>query len=263
MDLGLDGKSVLITGASKGIGRAAAVAFAREGAATLHITARSADALQQVATDIEAAHDHKCKVHTHALDLTDVAARDELVRQSIDVDILINNAGAIPSGSMYAVDDAAWRKGWELKVFGYINMCRSFYQHMCDRGHGVIVNDIGNSAENPDFDYVAGSCGNASLVTLTKALGGRSLDHGVRVVAVNPGPVDTGRMETMLRQRAAMMLGDENKWGELLSRFPGGRAATAEEVADLIVFVASARAGYLSGCVVTQDGGITARASVV
>ncbi|MCH9672485.1 MAG: SDR family oxidoreductase [Gammaproteobacteria bacterium] len=261
MDLGLSGVSVLVTGASKGIGRATAEAFAREGAGTLHLTARSDDELQQLAREIQSTSD--CTVHTYAMDLTDAARRDELIRQSIDADILVNNAGAIPSGSMYAVDDEAWRRGWELKVFGYINMTRAFYKHMCERGSGVIINDIGNSGENPDFDYVAGSCGNASLMTFTRAIGGRSLDHGVRVVAVNPGPVDTGRMETMLRQRASAMLGDEARWEELLARFPGGRAATADEVADLIVFCASARAGYLSGSIVTLDGGITSRASVV
>lgn len=261
MDLGLEGKSVLITGSSKGIGRATAWAFAREGASTIHVTARSADALDELARDIGARH--ACTVVPHVLDLTDAAARDGLVRDTLGVDVLVNNAGAIPSGSLYAVDDAAWRAGWDLKVFGFINMCRAYYRHMCERGHGVIVNDIGNSAFNPDFDYVAGACGNASLNTLTQALGGRSLDSGVRVVAVNPGPVDTGRMETMLRQRAAVMLGDAERWQELLARFPGGRAATPEEVADLIVFVASDRAAYISGCEVTIDGGITARRSVV
>ena len=140
---------------------------------------------------------------------------------------------------MDTVDDDAWRAGWELKVFGYIAMCRAFFARMRERGHGVIVNDVGNSGENPDFDYIAGACGNSSLMTLSRALGGRSLDHGIRVVAVNPGPVDTGRMETMLRQRAGAVLGDEERWGELLARFPGGRAATAGEVADLIVFCAS------------------------
>ncbi|MCP5155907.1 MAG: SDR family oxidoreductase [Ectothiorhodospiraceae bacterium] len=261
MDLGLSGKSVLVTGASKGIGRATAEAFAREGARLVHITARSEDGLRAAAAAITQAHD--CEVRGHALDLTDAAARERLIAETIDVDILVNNAGAIPSGSIYAVDDAAWRRGWELKVFGYIAMSRAFYSHMRDRGHGVIVNDIGNSGENPDFDYIAGSCGNASLMTFTRALGGTSLDHGVRVVAVNPGPVDTGRMETMLRQRAKVMLGDAERWQELLARFPGGRAATAEEVADLIVFLASERAGYVNGTVVTIDGGITSRRSVV
>lgn len=261
MDLGLKSKSVLITGASKGIGRATACAFAREGAGRIHITARSAQALDELAGTL--AQQCGCEVRTHALDLTDDGARDALIAKTLDVDVLVNNAGAIPSGSMYAVDDAAWRRGWDLKVFGYIAMCRAFYRAMCERGHGVIVNDIGNSAFNPDFDYVAGSCGNASLNTLTQALGGRSMDSGVRVVAVNPGPVDTGRMETMLRQRATVMLGDEDRWQELLARFPGGRAATAEEVADLIVFLASERASYISGCEVTIDGGITSRGSVV
>lgn len=261
MDLGLTGKSVLITGASKGIGRATASAFAIEGAGEIHVTARSADALESLADELST--QHGCVVHTYALDLTDDAERAKLIHATLEVDVLVNNAGAIPSGSMYAVDDAAWRKGWELKVFGYVNMCRAYYERMCARGHGVIVNDIGNSAFNPDFDYVAGSCGNASLNTLTKALGGRSLDSGVRVVAVNPGPVDTGRMETMLRQRATSMLGDEERWKELLARFPGGRAATPEEVAELIVFLASDRAAYISGCEVTIDGGITSRASVV
>lgn len=261
MDLGLNGKSVLVTGGSKGIGRATAKAFAREGTGRIHIAARSQDALAAVAKDITASH--ACEVRTHALDLTDEAARATLIEQTLDVDVLVNNAGAIPSGSMEAVDDAAWRRGWDLKVFGYIAMCRAFYRHMCQRGHGVIVNDIGNSAFNPDFDYIAGSCGNASLNVLTQALGGKSLDSGVRVVAVNPGPVDTGRMETMLRQRAKVMLGDEARWEELLARFPGQRAATPEEVADLIVYLASDRAGYISGCEVTIDGGITARRSVV
>ena len=261
MDLGLGGCSVLITGASKGIGRATALAFAREGAATIHVTARSLSELETLRHEIEA--QHPARVHPHALDLTDGPAREGLIARTREVDILVNNAGAIPSGSIYAVDEKAWREGWELKVFGYIAMTRAFYAHMRERGRGVILNDIGNSGENPDFNYVAGSAGNASLMAFTRAMGGTSLDYGVRVLAVNPGPVATERMTKMLRQRAETNLGDAGRWQEYLEGFPGGRAATAEEVADLMVFLASPRAGYVSGCIVTIDGGISSRRSVV
>ncbi len=166
MNLELNGKSVLITGASKGIGEATAEAFAREGSSTIHVTARSSALLDKLKSRIQSAHD--CEVHTYPLDLTDVAERDNLIASAIDVDILVNNAGAIPSGSLEVVDDAAWRQGWELKVFGYVNMCRTFYKHMADRGHGVIINNIGNSGENPDIDYIAGSSGNASLMAFAK-----------------------------------------------------------------------------------------------
>ena len=261
MELNLTGKKILVTGASMGIGEATAEVFAREGAGLVHVTARSGNLLESLKTRIESSSD--CTVQTHTLDLTDTGARQTLIDATIDVDILVNNAGAIPSGSMETVNDDAWRAGWELKVFGYINMCRVFYKHMTERKSGVIINNIGNSGENPDIDYIAGSSGNASLMAFSRALGGRSLDHGVRVVAVNPGPIDTGRMEKMLKQRAGQMLGDQNRWQELLGRFPGGRGGTAEEVADLIAFMASERAAYISGCVVTVDGGITARRSVV
>lgn len=261
MDLGLTGCSVLITGASKGIGRATALAFAREGAAAIHVTARSGAELESLKAEIEAGS--PAKVHPHALDLTNAAAREKLIAATLDVDILINNAGAIPSGSIYAVDEKAWRDGWELKVFGYIAMTRAFYAHMCERGHGVILNDIGNSGENPDFNYVAGSAGNASLMAFTKAMGGRSLDHGVRVLAVNPGPVATERMDKMLRQRAQTDFGDAERWPDLLRGFPAKRAASSEEVADLMVFLSSPRAAYMSGCIVTIDGGISARGSIV
>ena len=95
MELNLSGKSILITGGSKGIGEASAEVFAREGASVIHVTARSGDLLERLKTRIELAHD--CTVFTHALDLTDVAERDNLIAATIDVDILVNNAGAIPS----------------------------------------------------------------------------------------------------------------------------------------------------------------------
>ena len=261
MDVGLLGKSVLITGASKGIGRACAFAFANEGASVVHAVGRSQEDLSSLQKNIAAASNTVVK--TYAMDLTDKKLRDELISETKDVDILINNAGAIPSGSVFSVTEDAWREGWELKVFGYIEMTRAFYSIFRERGHGVILNDIGNSGENPDFDYVAGSTGNSALMTFTKAMGGTSLDYGVRVLAVNPGPVDTGRMEKMLRQRATMLFEDEERWQELLARFPGGRASTPEEIATSIVFLSSPLASYINGCIVTIDGGISARGSII
>jgi NAD(P)-dependent dehydrogenase (short-subunit alcohol dehydrogenase family) len=127
----------------------------------------------------------------------------------------------------------------------------------------VIINDIGNSGENWDANYIAGSTGNAALMAFTRALGGQSLDFGVRVVGVNPGPVETDRMTKINKRRAKDLYGDETRHSEMLEAFPGGRPASAEEVADLMVYLASPRASYISGTVITIDGGIASRGSII
>ncbi len=134
---------------------------------------------------------------------------------------------------------------------------------MCKRGSGLIINDIGNSGESFDSRYIMGSTGNAALMAFTKALGSVSLDKGVRVVGVNPGLTATDRMVRMMKRRALDMWGDESRWQELFKQYPGGRPATAEEVADLMVFLASSRAGYITGTIVTIDGGVAARGSII
>ena len=260
MKLDLEGKSVLVTGASKGIGLATAQAFAREGCA-LHLAARSAELLEAARASIVA--ECSVPVTTYAMDLSSDAQMRDLAAKAGVVDILVNNAGDIPSGPLDAVDDAALRRGFDLKVFGYISLTRALYAKMCERGSGVIGNDIGNSGENWDANYIAGSTGNAALMSFTRALGGVSLDHGVRVVGVNPGPVATDRMVKLMKRRAHDLYGDENRWQELHKMYPGGRPATAEEVADLMVFLASPRAGYITGTIVTIDGGIASRGSII
>lgn len=260
MDLRLAGRSVLITGASKGIGLAAARAFAVEGC-DLHLAARSADALAGARDELSKTHG--VSVAIYPMDLGKSENIVELGRLCASVDILVNNAGEIPAGPIEALSEADWRRGYELKLFGYILLTKELYRSMKARRSGVIINDIGNSGENWDANYIAGSTANAGLMAFTKALGGQSLDFGVRVVGVNPGPVETERMVKINKRRALDWYGDESRWTELREKFPGGRPASAEEVADLMVFLASPRCGYITGSIVTIDGGIAARGSVI
>jgi NAD(P)-dependent dehydrogenase (short-subunit alcohol dehydrogenase family) len=256
MELNLSGRNVLITGASKGIGLGIARWFASEGC-NLVLAARSGELLEAAAAEIRKTADVEIK--TFALDLSDQAQRDRLVAACPDIDILINNAGAIPGGGIFQVDDAAWRAGWELKVFGYINLTRAYYAKMTERKRGVIINICGLGGERLDAGYIAGAAGNASLMAFSRALGGASVNHGVRVVAVNPGPVETDRVVYLGKERAKRELGDENRWREAFAKMPYGRPAAVDEVAPMVVFLASDRAHYISGTVVTIDGGMANR----
>ncbi|MCB2015697.1 MAG: SDR family oxidoreductase [Sphingobium sp.] len=259
MDLGIAGQKVLITGASQGIGAGLAQVFAEEGCA-VYLVARSADKLANVAAELKS--ELNAQVETLALDLTAPDAMERVVEFAGTPDILVNNAGAIPGGNLWQVDDAKWREGWELKVFGYINMMRTFYPLMQERGSGVILNNIGNGGENFDFDYVCGTTGNAALMAFTRAIGGRSMDHGIRVIGVNPGPVATDRIFKVLRTRALDRYGTEDAADELTAAYPGGRIATVRETADMFAFLASPRSAYTSGTIITIDGGITSRRAI-
>lgn len=259
MKLDLTDKTVLITGASKGIGLSCAEVFAEEGC-HLHLAARNGPAMEDAATRLRA--QFGVRVTVHQADLSSTAAMEQLAADAGDIDILINNAGDIPAGGLSVVSDQALRDGFDLKVFGYITLTRLYYPRMKGRD-GVIVNVIGNSGENWDASYFAGSTGNAALMSFTKAIGGRSLDDGIRVVGINPGPVATDRMIKIMKRKAIDMLGDEARWEELFDKYPGKRPATARETADLCAFMASPRAGYITGTVVTIDGGISARGSVI
>ncbi|KDB57718.1 SDR family oxidoreductase [Bordetella bronchiseptica] len=259
MDMRLAGKSVLITGASQGIGAGLAHAFAGEGCA-LVLVARSHEKLQALRAELLARHD--VGIEVQAMDLTRLDSAEQLAASYGAVDILVNNAGGIPGGDLWSVDAQRWRAGWELKVMGYVDVTRAFYRRMRERGHGVILNNIGSGGENYDFDYIAGTAGYAALMAFTRALGGKSLRDGIRVVGVNPGPVATARIETLMRGRARELYGDAERYTELLARLPLGRAASVQEVADLFVFLASPRSAYTSGVIVTIDGGMTSNKSI-
>jgi NAD(P)-dependent dehydrogenase (short-subunit alcohol dehydrogenase family) len=243
MDLHLRGKRVLITGASKGIGAAAAEAFAEEGCDVM-LAARNGEQLKALTERLRSAH--QIGATAHVVDLRKGEDIARLVKEAADIDILVNNAGDIPGGSIDKIDEATWRHAWELKVFGYINLTRAIYAQMKARGHGVIVNDIGAAGEKFDANYICGSAGNAALMAFTRALGG-----------INPGPVGTDRHVTLLKTRAKNQFGDENRYKEFQKNMPLGRPAHAREIGDLMAFLASDRSGYTSGVIFTVDGGHT------
>jgi 3-oxoacyl-[acyl-carrier protein] reductase len=260
MELGLRGRKALVTGASKGIGRACAEALAEEGCDVV-LVARTAADLETVRAKITG--QHNVAVRYYPLDLSDSRSVDKLATECQDVDILINNAGAIPGGNIDAVDEARWRQAWDLKVFGYINMTRRFYALMRERRRGVIINIIGAAGENPDFDYVAGSSGNASLMAFTRAMGGTAPLDGLRVVGINPGPVLTDRLITLMRTRALTQFGDAERWTEYMKPLAFGRAAKPEEIAWMAAFLASEKSAYTTGSIITIDGGGSSRRSAL
>ncbi len=252
MDLRLKGKRVVVTGGSKGIGLATALAFAHEGALPT-LVSRSADTLVQAAHTLHAATG--VTATTVSADLGTPKGIDALMAVAGDADILVNNAGAIPGGWLRDIDDARLRQSWELKLFGYINLVRAMLARMEARGSGVIANIIGMAGAAPRPDYIAGSTANAALIAFTQAVGAGSPRHGVRVFGINPSPTRSDRMEGMLRAQAATKFNDPQRWMELTTALPFGRLAEPREIADLTAFGCSPLAGYLSGSVINVDGG--------
>jgi len=256
MDLQLRGRTALITGASKGIGFASAESLAAEGVNVILVSRTEAD--------LEAARQritgrYNVGVQIHAYDLSDSRNVDRLVAAHPDIDILVNNAGAIPGGDLWAITEERWRTAWDLKVFGYINMCRGFYAAMKARGRGVIINILGMAGEKMDRGYIAGSTGNAGLMAFTRALGGSAGDDGLRVVGINPGAVATDRLVTLMKGRAQTQLGDASRWEELMKPLPMGRAGKPEEIGAMVAFLASDISAYTTGTIITIDGGAANR----
>lgn len=261
MDMALRGKKVLITGGSKGIGLACARGFAAEGA-QVHIASRSENDLTAAAAAIR--KQYQTEVAVHPMDLGKTENAVALGKLCGGVDILVNNAGAIPSGGLLDVTDEKWRHAWDLKVFGFINLTREIYRSMRERQAGVIVNVIGVAGERHRSNYIAGTTGNAGLMAFTRALGSESVDHGIRVIGVNPGRIETERQLGHFKEQALRDFGNEARWPELQAKvaetLPFKRAGRPDEVADLVVYLASERASYLSGTIVTIDGGASLRA---
>ena len=252
MDLQLKGRSVLVTGGSKGIGLACAESFAREGASIV-IAGRSDARLDEARQTL--IKPSSVNVATFSADLSQPGERERLFAAHPQIDILVNNAGAIPAGNLLDVSLDRWLEAWQLKVFGYIHLMQLYIAAMRERQGGVIVNIIGLAGQAPRWDYVCGASGNAALIALTRAAGAKSVDWNVRVFGINPAATRTDRIEALSRKKAADRFGDEERWAETLSGLPFGRPAEPHEIADLTVMLSSQRASYVSGTVFDADGG--------
>ena len=250
MDLRLKGQHVLVTGGSKGIGAACAKVFLAEGC-EVTIVARHAERLEAMRAELSGLG----AVSAIAADLSQGAERERVAAARPGTTILVNNAGAIPGGGLLDLTMERWHEAWSLKVMGYIHLTQLMLTHMNVRKSGVIVNIIGAAGRSPRYDYICGATGNAGLIAFTGALGGKSVDWGVRVFGINPAATKTDRIISLSKTRAKSALGDESRWEEMLTGLPLDRLIEADEIASAAAFLASPACGYVSGTVLDVDGG--------
>lgn len=255
MELGLRGKVAIITGGSKGIGLACAQALAAEGA-RVGIISRSQDNVDAALARLDGAAGH-------AADLCDPAAAstalDAIEAKLGPADILVNSAGAARRTPPEELTPDVWRAAMDAKYFSYINVIDPMIRRMAARGAGVIVNVIGNGGKVASPIHLPGGSANAALMLATAGLATAYAPKGVRVVAVNPGLTNTGRVAEGLASEARLLgVSPEAALERAVARVPLGRLAEPEEIASVVTFLASQRASYLTGVSITMDGAATA-----
>jgi 3-oxoacyl-[acyl-carrier protein] reductase len=257
MDLGLKGKVALVTGGSKGIGKAVARGLAEEGA-KVAICARTQHELSAAAGELAKATG--AEIFTVAGDLTKEAAVQKIVDATIEkfgrIDILVNNAGAAPGGLLLDLKEEDWEKALQLKFMGYVRCMKAVIPHMLKQGRGRIVNVVGNDGVKPIGIELTPSAANAADLAVTVALAEQYGRNNICINAVNPGPVATERWDGLVAGIArARKISPEEAQKRAERSIPLGRICTPEEVANVVVFVASERASFMNGALITLDGG--------
>ena len=259
MDLELTGKTALVTGASKGIGKAIARALAHEGV-RVAICARDATTLGAAAKEAGAG------ARGEVIPITgDLSRAEEVQRVAEDaagrlgrIDILVNNAGAIRGGDFLKIPDEQWVGDWSLKLHGYIRMARAIFPQMQAQGGGRICNVVGAAARNPTATYLPGGAANAALINFTKGLADLGAPSRILVTAVSPAATRTERWDNlMVQQAAAAGKTVEAFRADVEKTYPLGRIATSDDIADVVCFLVSARASFITGICITVDGGAT------
>ena len=256
MDLGLHDKVALVTGGSKGIGKASALGLAQEGA-HVAICARGTELLEEVAADIAS------KTGRTVLPIVADVGREEDVQRFVEtavqrfgrLDVLVNCAGSSPGGSLQRLTEAQWMESLNLKFMGYVRTAKAAIPHMRKQGWGRIINVIGNDGIKPIYFELTPGAANAAGINFTLAIAEELAPHGITANAINPGPVDTERWWGLVRTLATEKGISEAEANQLaVKSIPIGRLCTAEEVADVVVFLASERASFVTGALISVDG---------
>lgn len=257
MDLGIAGRNALVTGASLGIGRAAAAELAANGAGVA-IVARDRDRLETAAAEL--GRNGGGRVVAIAGDMSkadDIVRVVAAAREALgSVDILINNAGSSPAGRLDDLDDATWFAAFELKFMGYARCARAVVPEMRARKWGRVVNIIGLGGINPSAGYILGGSFNAALLNFTRALAMECAPDNVLVNGINPGATDTPRWQTLVEQKSRFTgQTREAVSAESMAAIPLGKLGRPEDIAALAAFLCSERAGHITGALINVDGG--------
>jgi NAD(P)-dependent dehydrogenase (short-subunit alcohol dehydrogenase family) len=254
MDLQLNGKVAIVTGASRGIGRSIAHVLAAEGV-RLVLVARSKDQLEEVAAS--------CPVDTfvQAVDLRVPETPAAVVAASVahfgGIDLLVNNAGATKRGDFLTLPDTDWSDGFALKFFGAMRLSRAAWPYLQQR-RGAIVNIAGVGGRTGSAEFTIGGSVNAALLNLTKSLADRGIKDGIRVNAINPGGILTERLQTRVKSYAVEHSIEEAAAPVCMAQSLGvARFGEPEEIARTVAFLASPLAGYCQGSIIDVDGGQT------
>jgi NAD(P)-dependent dehydrogenase (short-subunit alcohol dehydrogenase family) len=257
MDLKLEDKKALVTGGSEGIGKAIALAFAREGV-DVAICARRKEPLEATAKEIAQATGRK--VVAIAADLTKAADAENFVKKAHAelgrIDILVNNAGSAPGGVLEHLTEEDWAQALQLKFMGYVRCMKAALPIMVKQGGGRVVNLIGNDGVKPSYWEIAPGAANAAGQNLTMSLAGQYGKHNVSFCAVNPGPVRTERWAGLVKAMSRDMKVSYEEADTLApSSIPLGRIAETEEVANLVTMLASPLCHFVNGTMIEIDGG--------
>ncbi|HEX4643198.1 MAG TPA: SDR family oxidoreductase [Candidatus Acidoferrales bacterium] len=253
----LHGKIAIVTGASRGIGRAIALRLAQDGA-TLVLAARTPADLDKVAATISSAGGSATCVPG---DLRDPEAPAALVKAAVDargaIDILVNNAGATKRGDFFQLTEADWTDGFALKFFGARRLTRAAWPHLKARG-GSVLNIIGSGGRTPGAEFTIGGSVNGACLSFTKAVADIGIQDGVQVNAINPGRVKTDRFQSTLAAEAAEHGGDQNAaLAAIVRKSRIVRLGEPEDIANLAAFMVSPNSRYMQGSLVDLDGGQT------